>query len=116
MQALQEYENKLLMGYDSIFSVDKFQTRFYRADGNPVNHDPNNLIRTQDLDPFYAENSNLYIFSSESFASTKARIGKKPFLFETPRLESGDIDDQIDWLKAEAISQYLDREDKGIRN
>jgi CMP-N-acetylneuraminic acid synthetase len=45
---------------DSLFTVDKIQTRFYREDGSPVNHDPNNLVRTQDLEPWYEENSNLY--------------------------------------------------------
>jgi CMP-N-acetylneuraminic acid synthetase len=34
---------------DSLFTVDRVQTRFYRADCSPVNHDPNNLVRTQDL-------------------------------------------------------------------
>lgn len=89
---------------DSVFSVNRFQTRFYRGDGNPINHDPNNLIRTQDLEPWYEENSNLYIFSAESFARTNARIGIQPRMFETPRSESLDIDDQEGWDMAEAVS------------
>jgi len=92
---------------DSLFTVNRFQTRFYRQDGTAVNHDPNNLIRTQDLDPWYEENSNLYIFTSESFAATQARIGKLPLMYETPRLESIDIDDSTDWQLAEAIVQYI---------
>ena len=47
---------------DSLFTVDKIQTRFYKADCSPVNHDPDNLVRTQDLEPWFEENSNLYIF------------------------------------------------------
>ncbi len=90
---------------DSLFSVNKLQTRFYRADASPVNHDPANLIRTQDLEPWYEENSNLYIFSKESFLQTQARIGAKPMLFEVPRLESIDIDDQESWDLAELIGQ-----------
>jgi len=92
---------------DSLFTVNRFQTRFYRQDGTAINHDPNNLIRTQDLEPWYEENSTLYIFTAESFAATGARIGEKPILFETPRLESIDIDDQTDWDLAEAVSQYI---------
>ena len=38
---------------DSLFSVNRHQTRFYREDASPVNHDPANLIRTQDLEPWY---------------------------------------------------------------
>jgi CMP-N-acetylneuraminic acid synthetase len=89
---------------DSLFTVRKFQTRFYRADGSAVNHDPKNLIRTQDLEPWYEENSNLYIFTPESFAATGARIGARPVLFEMPKIESIDIDDDGDWAIAEAIA------------
>lgn len=91
---------------DSLFTVNRFQTRFYRQDVSAVNHDPKHLIRTQDLEPWYEENSNLYIFTASSFASTDARIGLNPFMVETPRLESIDIDDEIDWRLAEALAQY----------
>jgi CMP-N-acetylneuraminic acid synthetase len=90
---------------DSLFTVNKFQTRFYRTDGSAVNHDPNNLIRTQDLEPWLEENSNLYLFSRDSFAATNARIGKRPVMFETPRSESADIDDQEGWDIAEMIAR-----------
>jgi CMP-N-acetylneuraminic acid synthetase len=104
--ALQSYESGVDSGtHDCLFTVNKFQTRFYRADGSPVNHDPNNLIRTQDLEPWFEENSNLYIFSRESFATTNARIGRKPFLFEAPRSESADIDDQQGWDIAETLAK-----------
>ncbi|HVE16877.1 MAG TPA: acylneuraminate cytidylyltransferase family protein [Chthoniobacterales bacterium] len=89
---------------DSLFTVNRFQTRFYREDGSPVNHDPNVLMRTQDLEPWLEENSNLYIFNRESFAATNARIGLKPLMFETPRIESADIDDQEGWDIAETLA------------
>ena len=69
-----------------------------------MNHDPNNLIRTQDLEPWFEENPKLYIFSPESFRSTNAHVGKKPLLLPTPRLESVDIDDQEGWNLAELIA------------
>ena len=80
------------------------QTRFYREDASPVNHDPNNLLRTQDLETWYEENSNLYLFSGESFAATNARIGRKPLLFPTPMLESIDIDNHETWCLAEMVA------------
>lgn len=108
--ALQAYQEGVRSGaHDSLFTVNKFQTRFYRADGSPVNHDPNNLIRTQDLEPWFEENSNLYIFSRDSFAATNARIGQKPILFETPRGESADIDDQEGWDIAETLAKATRR-------
>ena len=88
---------------DSLFTVNRFQTRFYRADGSPVNHDPSRLIQTQDLEPWFEENSNLYIFSRESFHATKARIGQRPILFEMPRMEAIDIDTPEDWALAERV-------------
>ncbi len=92
---------------DSLFTVNKYQTRFYRADGSAINHDPTKLVRTQELDPWYEENSNLYVFSRQSFEATKARIGKRPRLFEMCKTESIDIDDQESWDMAEALSMYL---------
>ena len=107
--AIGEYRSRVKAGtHDSLFTVNKFQTRFYRADGSPVNHDPNNLLRTQDLEPWFEENSNLYIFSRESFEATNARIGIRPILFETPRAESADIDDQEGWDIAEKIAKSLE--------
>ncbi|WP_428406957.1 cytidylyltransferase domain-containing protein [Hyphococcus sp.] len=88
---------------DSLFTVNRHQTRFYTPEGAPINHDPANLIRTQDLPPYLEENSVCYLFTGDSFAKTGARIGEKPFLFETPRLESVDIDEPSDWYMAESL-------------
>lgn len=88
---------------DSLFAVTRRQTRFYSPDGAPINHDPNNLIRTQDLPPYMEENSVCYLFTPGSFAAANARIGLKPVLFETPRLESVDIDEKSDWFMAESL-------------
>jgi CMP-N-acetylneuraminic acid synthetase len=112
--ALAAFNQAKLQGLaDSLFTVDKVQTRFYRADCTAVNHDPDNLLRTQDLEPWFEENSNLYIFTRESFATTNARIGKKPMMFESPRFESIDIDDQQDWEFALVAARHL-KEMKGI--
>ncbi|MEM0986435.1 MAG: acylneuraminate cytidylyltransferase family protein [Pseudomonadota bacterium] len=88
---------------DSLFAVNEHQTRFYTPEGAPINHDPANLIRTQDLPPYLEENSVGYLFSRESFAKTEARIGERPILFTTPPLESVDIDEPEDWFMAESL-------------
>lgn len=92
---------------DSLFAVTRFQTRFYQSDATPINHDPNHLIPTQELEPWFEENSNLYCFTKESFESTGARIGKRPLLFETPRLEAIDIDTPDDWDLCLAVSKSV---------
>ena len=105
-KAMARYQENLVnQTHDSLFSVNRYQTRFYRKDATPINHDPQNLIRTQDLEPWFEENSNFYIFSSASFAATNARIGKNPALFEMNKLESVDIDDADSWSLALAIAQ-----------
>ncbi len=97
---------------DSLFTVDKVQTRFYRADSSPVNHDPDNLIPTQNLEPWFEENSNLYIFTAASFAKTNARIGKQPMMFEGPFFESIDIDTPADWDFAVVAARFQQEQDK----
>lgn len=82
---------------DSLFSVSRFQSRFYDGNARPVNHDPGKLVKTQDLEPLFEENSNLYLFSRDSFYETGSRIGKNPLLFVTPKKESIDIDDPEDF-------------------
>ena len=94
---------------DSLFSVNKIQTRLYRADCTPINHDPTNLIPTQNLEPWFEENSNLYLFSAESFIQSKARIGLSAMMFETPPFESVDIDTQSDWDFAVLAAKFLQK-------
>lgn len=100
---------------DSLFTVDKVQTRFYRADCSPVNHDPDNLIPTQDLEPWFEENSNLYIFTADSFAKTNARIGKKPMMYEGPYFESVDIDTPADWDFAVVAAKFMQEQEKAVK-
>ena len=38
---------------DSLFSVTRLQTRLYDQHGNAINHNPRELIQTQDLPPVY---------------------------------------------------------------
>ena len=51
---------------DSLFSVTRFQTRFYHENGEALNHDPAVLIKTQDLPVLYEENSCIYLFTKEA--------------------------------------------------
>ena len=89
--------------YDSLFSVNELHTRLYNDKCEAINHDPDNLIRTQDLLPIYEENSNLYIFSKDSFRKRHNRIGEKPFPFVMSMLESVDIDTEDEFLLAETL-------------
>ena len=107
-KAIEYYFEKLASGEaDSIFSVTEIRSRLYNSDLQPLNHDPHELIRTQDLKPVYEENSNFYLFSKESFLKTKARIGQKPGVFTTEPLESIDIDTPEDWELAAYLVDFF---------
>ena len=93
--------------FDSMFSVEKMQDRFYDKTSSPVNHDPKKLERTQDLEPLYKENSNFYLFTKESFLRRYNRIGDNPYMYETPKIESIDIDTPEDWGIAEQFVEAL---------
>lgn len=107
-RALAQYKNELTHDRaDSLFTVNKIQTRFYTESCKPINHDPNNLIPTQNLEPWFEENSNLYLFNRKSFASTNARIGSKPAMMVTPPMECSDIDTPEDWEQAVVMTHYM---------
>jgi CMP-N-acetylneuraminic acid synthetase len=91
--------------FDSVFGASKLYGRFLDKDGEPLNHNPSMLARTQDLDPVFLDNSCGYVFSKKSFMSTLARIGSSPVRFETPKLESIDIDEEEDWVLAEIVAK-----------
>jgi CMP-N-acetylneuraminic acid synthetase len=83
--------------YDSLFSVTRWQTRLYFQDGRAINHNPLELIQTQDLPPVYEENSCLYLFTRENLARKHHRIGDKPLMFEIDKSEAWDIDEELDF-------------------
>ncbi len=89
--------------FDSLFSVTRWQTRFYDKDGNAVNHNPRELLQTQDLPPMYEENSCIYIFTRENLLKNRHRIGDRPLMFEIPRLEAVDIDEESDFQIADIL-------------
>lgn len=105
-KAIEAFHN-LGVGYDSIFSVTRHQARFFDQEEKPVNHNPEELLRTQDLPPLYEENSNLYLFSRVSFEKTKARIGVNPKIFEMDKIEAIDIDEPEDFIIAESLYRTL---------
>jgi CMP-N-acetylneuraminic acid synthetase len=83
--------------FDSLFAVTRLQVRLWDSAGNPINHDPNILLQTQDLPPIFEENSCFYIFSKSNLIKRRNRLGVRPQMFEISRDEAWDIDDEIDF-------------------
>jgi CMP-N-acetylneuraminic acid synthetase len=88
--------------HDSLFSVTPLRTRLWTADARALNHDPDNLIRTQDLEPVMEENSCIYIFRRDVLEARNNRIGSSPLVFVMDPSEAIDIDTELDWQIAEA--------------
>jgi CMP-N-acetylneuraminic acid synthetase len=89
--------------YDSLFSVTKLQDRLWDAAGKALNHDPQMLIRTQDLPPVFVENSCIYIFNGKTLAERHNRLGYHPMMFEINANEAWDIDDELDFEVVESL-------------
>lgn len=89
--------------YDSLFSVTRLQTRLWDELGRAINHNPNILLRTQDLPPVYEENSCLYLFSRQTLLQEHNRLGRRPLMFEIDPAEAWDIDEEIDFLIADFL-------------
>jgi CMP-N-acetylneuraminic acid synthetase len=104
--AVSQYQSGKKNGeFDSVFSVNALHTRLYDKRLMPLNHDPDMLIRTQDLEVIYEENSNFYIFSGDSYSHRKHRIGEvpSPYVMSRNSIEGVDIDELSDWDFAELV-------------
>lgn len=97
--------NKNYPEHDSLFSVTRWQSRFYDKEGNAINHNPHELIQTQDLPPMYEENSCIYIFTRDNLIAKHHRISDHPLMYEIPRLEAVDIDTESDFQIASILMQ-----------
>lgn len=89
--------------HDSLFSVTAWQTRLYDGEGGALNHDPSELLRTQDLPPIYEENSCFYLFTRQTLEEHGHRIGARPMLYPIAREEAWDIDEELDFQIADFL-------------
>lgn len=107
--AIESYFDGLEHNFDSVMGVTKYQTRFYDNDKMPINHNPNIMLPSQDMPPLYEDNSNFYINSTVNFLKHRNRVGINPLFVEVPKLESIDIDEEEDFIIAEAVFDFRSR-------
>jgi len=67
-----------------------------------INHKYNKLIGSQYLTPLHVE-SGSYCFRRNSFLREKSRISKKNYFIYLDKIESVDIDNEIDFIFAETL-------------
>jgi len=92
--------------HDSAFAVENIGT-FIWKNGKPLNYDLDNIPRTQDLEPIYAETSGFYIFRSEVINNLNRRIGNSPAMIEVSKIESADVDEAEDFMICNAIYNQI---------
>ncbi len=89
--------------FDSMFSVTRLQTRLWDSLTRAINHNPAILLQTQDLPPVYEENSCFYLFTRQNLLARRNRLGERPLMYEIPRLEAVDIDEEPDFIIADML-------------
>lgn len=94
----------------SLMSVTPKYKRFYKMNGEAINHVPGRMVPTQELEPVYEENSCIYLFSRNSFEKNKSRVGTRPTFFPIGPIESIDIDEPEDF---ELVEYFMKRRLEG---
>lgn len=92
--------------YDSLMSVTRHQTRLWWGPNKPINHNPEELLRTQDLPPVFEENSTMFMYPRELIIESGKRVGANPLFFEMDKIESWDIDEEDDFQIADALVRW----------
>ena len=88
--------------YDSAFSAQKIQT-FAWYNGVPLNYSPENIPRTQDIEPVLVETSGFFAFRKELWKKYKRRIGFNPYIQIVNDVEAVDIDTEQDYKFAQKL-------------
>ena len=87
--------------HDSALTVLALREFLWR-DGSPLNYDPRNIPRTQDLPAIHAETSGAWAFGRD-LAVQGRRVGERVSLIEVSRIEAIDINEPIDFEIAQAV-------------
>lgn len=92
--------------FDSAFTAQTLQTYGW-LNNTPINYDPRDMARTQDIEPIVVETSGIYLFSRSMILDQHRRIGDKPYIIGTDYPECIDIDTLDDFRLAEKFMEQL---------
>ena len=107
IQTIKKALNILKKNNNSVFTVSSEKEKYWYK-GKPINHNEKLLTRSQDLSPVFKDTTCLYGITKKEFEKNFSRIGKKPFMIETDKIESFDINDTDD-LKFARVIYSLDK-------
>lgn len=99
--------------YDSVISGFKSKYLFWKSKGNfvmPVNYDPMNRPRRQEMKKYFIENGSIYVTKYSSLKKFNSRVCGKIGLYEMTQPQSLEIDNHYDLFLAEHIIKYKKNE------
>ena len=98
---------------DSLNSV-SLEKKFLWLDGKPINYDISKTPKSQDLPDIVSLNFAITIIKRDTLLETKNVVGKNPKFITLDKIESVDIDDEVDFMVAECLYQKLGIEFLGV--
>jgi len=99
--------------YDSVVSCHEIKEFMY-LNNIPINYDPLNQPRSQDLPDIVALNFAFSVVSKLNMINNRNIIGKNPFFYKIDEVESIDIDTPLDFFIAESLYKRMKLEKKPI--
>ena len=88
---------------DSLATVAPMKRLFWSREGQPLNYDPANRPRRQDMAGQLTENGAFYFTRREILRRCRARLGGKIGLYEMPEATLVEVDEPADWAAAEHL-------------
>jgi len=104
--AVNVFENIYNNGYDSLTSCHDIK-EFLWQDNKPLNYNPLEQCRSQDLPDIVALNFAMSIIPRKLMIKKKNIIGDKPYFYKLSDVESMDIDTPLDFYIAEKLWREL---------
>ena len=89
-------------GYDSVTSCSRVKEFLY-MDGKPINYDPTNQVRSQDLPEIISVNYGYSILFRIAMMRNRNIVGRNAFFVPLSKIESIDIDTPEDFYIAETL-------------
>ena len=100
-KSLEIYKN-LDEEYSSLASVEHIM-KYLWFNEKPINYDPRNHPRSQDLDKYYCLNFAINILPRFTMINTKSILGERFYPFFISEIESIDVDTELEFEVAEYI-------------
>lgn len=109
-EAVKDYYDSIQNNHDGLISVCRFSEFLVSAKARPVNYTWGVWHPySQDLEELYTITGALFIAAKKEMLKNRYVISKRPFLFDTKKLESIDIDDNEDFRLAQLIYENMEK-------